>query len=71
MLTGLAHSRHIRAPERSGVCTETARLRFALQIAYKYDPGGFRTHDLRIKSPLLYQLSYRVENIESSHGQTT
>src|SRR5205823_12877412 len=24
------------------------------------DPGGFRTHDLRIKSPLLYQLSYRV-----------
>src|ERR1700680_146338 len=26
----------------------------------KNDPGGFRTHDLRIKSPLLYQLSYRV-----------
>ena len=25
------------------------------------DPGGFRTNDLRIKSPLLYQLSYRVE----------
>ena len=24
------------------------------------DPGGTRTHDLRIKSPLLYQLSYRV-----------
>src|SRR5450830_1751646 len=24
------------------------------------DPGGFRTHDLRIKSPLLYQLSYRI-----------
>ena len=24
------------------------------------DPGGSRTHDLRIKSPLLYQLSYRV-----------
>ena len=22
-------------------------------------PGGDRTHDLRIKSPLLYQLSYR------------
>ena len=26
------------------------------------DPGGFRTRDLRIKSPLLYQLSYRVAN---------
>ena len=25
------------------------------------DPDGDRTHDLRIKSPLLYQLSYRVE----------
>ena len=25
-----------------------------------YDPGGDRTRDLRIKSPLLYQLSYRV-----------
>src|SRR2546423_15365862 len=27
---------------------------------FQDDPGGFRTHDLRIKSPLLYQLSYRV-----------
>ena len=25
------------------------------------DPGGSRTRDLRIKSPLLYQLSYRVQ----------
>lgn len=24
------------------------------------DRGGARTHDLRIKSPLLYQLSYRI-----------
>ena len=24
------------------------------------DPGGDRTRDLQIKSPLLYQLSYRV-----------
>jgi hypothetical protein len=31
------------------------------------DPGGFRTHDLRIKSPLLYQLSYLVRLTESSH----
>src|SRR6266550_2754882 len=35
------------------------------------DPGGSRTHDLRIKSPLLYQLSYRVRNTETSHCQTT
>ena len=25
------------------------------------DPGGVRTHDHRIKSPVLYQLSYRVK----------
>ena len=25
------------------------------------DPAGSRTRDLRIKSPLLYQLSYRVD----------
>ena len=25
------------------------------------EPGGARTHDLRIKSPLLFQLSYRLE----------
>lgn len=31
----------------------------ALQLVY--DPGGSRTRDLRIKSPLLYQLSYRVD----------
>jgi hypothetical protein len=27
---------------------------------FENDPGGSRTRDLRIKSPLLYQLSYRV-----------
>jgi hypothetical protein len=30
------------------------------------DPSGFRTRDLRIKSPLLYQLSYRVDKRRSS-----
>src|SRR6266487_3558038 len=30
------------------------------------DPAGDRTQDLRIKSPLLYQLSYRVER-RSAH----
>ena len=33
-----------------------------------HDPGGDRTRDLRIKSPLLYQLSYRVGNFETSHS---
>ena len=28
----------------------------------KDDPGGTRTHDLRLKRPLLYQLSYRIAN---------
>ena len=28
--------------------------------ATESDPSGTRTHDLRIKSPLLYRLSYRV-----------
>ena len=27
------------------------------------DPGGARTHDLLIKSQLLYQLSYRIAGI--------
>ncbi len=27
----------------------------------KTEPGGIRTHDLRIKSPLLYQLSYELQ----------
>jgi hypothetical protein len=25
------------------------------------EPGGIRTHDLRIKSPLLYRLSYELQ----------
>ena len=29
-----------------------------------YDPGGARTRDLRIKSPLLYQLSYQVHLVQ-------
>jgi hypothetical protein len=36
------------------------RERSATRDALRHDPGGDRTHDLRIKSPLLYQLSYRV-----------
>ena len=35
-------------------------LRSTSAICSLHDRGGDRTHDLRIKSPLLYQLSYRV-----------
>ena len=35
------------------------RLAFTLFLPHN-DPAGSRTRDLRIKSPLLYQLSYRV-----------
>jgi hypothetical protein len=34
------------------------------------DRGGHRTHDLRIKSPLLYQLSYPVANDQTSTPAT-
>ena len=46
--------------EGSGAAAAQSR-RFENCAAIKrYDPGGSRTRDLRIKSPLLYQLSYRV-----------
>ena len=34
-------------------------------LYFNNDPGGSRTRDLRIKSPLLYQLSYRVSPQDS------
>src|SRR5439155_3081690 len=34
----------------------------------EHDPAGNRTQDLRIKSPLLYQLSYRVERTKPRPG---
>ena len=33
------------------------------------DPGGSRTRDLRIKSPLLYQLSYRVVALQTANSE--
>src|SRR5687767_3936787 len=33
---------------------------------WEHDPAGDRTQDLRIKSPLLYRLSYRVLRLASS-----
>jgi hypothetical protein len=37
-------------------------------LLFNNDPGGSRTRDLRIKSPLLYQLSYRVSCACKIHG---
>lgn len=37
-----------------------ADINSCLFIASNNEPGGTRTHDLRIKSPLLYRLSYSL-----------
>ena len=44
-------------PQSTGATTEMTRLKL---LSHNSDPAGTRTQDLRIKSPLLYQLSYRV-----------
>ena len=45
-----------------GLCLTTAAANsYHLQVSAN-EPGGTRTHDLRIKSPLLYQLSYELEH---------
>ena len=36
---------------------------------FLHDPGGSRTRDLRIKSPLLYQLSYRVVALQTANSE--
>ena len=43
------------------------QLQPSQQSRQKNEPGGIRTHDLRIKSPLLYQLSYRLPLVRQSH----
>ena len=40
-------------------------------FSFSSDPGGYRTRDLRIKSPLLYQLSYRVFCASNSNQRKT
>ena len=35
-------------------------------IHHKSGPGGTRTHDPRIKSPMLYQLSYKPLPLQRS-----
>ena len=46
---------------RSARATVDEIVRARSEVAVKpNDPAGARTQDLRIKSPLLYQLSYRV-----------
>ena len=50
---------------------DAQRTRWLQLVVLPDDPDGGRTHDLRIKSPLLYQLSYRVVLYETSHSETT
>ncbi len=47
-----------------------ARAARSQVVVLQGDPGGHRTRDLRIKSPLLCQLSYRVER-QSSHQHSS
>lgn len=60
-----------RATKRDTNCTDAhePRTTHANDVRGNLDetePGGTRTHDLRIKSPLLYQLSYELAR---SRGQ--
>lgn len=49
-----------RTVEVCSPITSTSSTTSISSISSHNDPGGSRTRDLRIKSPLLYQLSYRV-----------
>jgi hypothetical protein len=57
-LLGLGARRH--AQEKGGPPWDTVRRQSGTGRTGKSEPGGSRTHDLRIKSPLLSQLSYRL-----------
>ena len=66
------------APRREGVIpsapTHRGESPARSRSSHHHDPGGSRTRDLRIKSPLLYQLSYRVsrrlraDEVETTHS---
>ena len=47
--------------------SETTEGQVHARGAERNDPGGDRTRDLQIKSPLLYRLSYRVRT-RARHG---
>ena len=58
---GSAHLAHASCPGGCITADEAQGLySCGAKVLWGYDPGGSRTRDLRIKSPLLYQLSYRV-----------
>ena len=60
----IARLRQLTADVRMEFLYRTGGRRGSGDAVYQqlihHDPGGSRTRDLRIKSPLLYQLSYRV-----------
>jgi hypothetical protein len=55
----------MRVIERSWVTEELVLSSSPLLVFCGNDPGGNRTHDLRLKRPLLYRLSYRVRTTEN------
>jgi hypothetical protein len=59
----LAHAGTRFGFDTGGVPPEADELHSLSRFRSNDDPGGSRTRDLRIKSPLLYQLSYRVNPI--------
>ena len=52
------------AANANAFCVHAGTGRYSIEsyrgVKASSDRGGSRTHDLRIKSPLLYQLSYPV-----------
>src|SRR5260370_7109914 len=61
---------HVRVP-RGDVVTEQGYLGPCRAVSnHPDDPAGDRTRDLRIKSPLLYQLSYRAQQCSSQEVNT-
>ena len=65
----LSQVRHGKRPASAKLLNALASIKQSVKQCVKHgakqsylsdsEPGGIRTHDPRIKSPLLYQLSYR------------
>ena len=54
------HARRVSAGSPAIGVSRAASCLTTMRVLRAHDPGGARTRALRIKSPLLYQLSYRV-----------
>jgi hypothetical protein len=62
LISGATRARPSMERNILGTCLQTRQIRISqkslLSSHFLNAAGGVRTHDLRIKSPLLYQLSY-------------